>query len=101
MSIECWLSAAIADVSGKRAYMVRRRNTRGVDVSAHWKHWPCLIPQHGPGRKHCRPISLTDWQDEIVMADPRRFLRGLIHSDGCRIVATERKGAYVRRAPRY
>lgn len=24
-----------------------------------------------------------------------------MHSDGCRIVATERKGAYVRRAPRY
>ena len=31
----------------------------------------------------------------------KRFLRGLIHSDGTRIVATERKGAYVRRAPRY
>jgi hypothetical protein len=25
----------------------------------------------------------------------------LIHSDGTRIVATERKGRYVRRAPRY
>lgn len=31
----------------------------------------------------------------------KQFLRGLIHSDGTRIVATERKGAYVRRAPRY
>ena len=30
-----------------------------------------------------------------------RFLRGLIHSDGTRIIATERKGVYVRRAPRY
>lgn len=29
------------------------------------------------------------------------FIRGLIHSDGTRIVATERKGTYVRRAPRY
>jgi hypothetical protein len=29
------------------------------------------------------------------------FLRGLIHSDGTRIVATERKGRYVRHAPRY
>ena len=34
-------------------------------------------------------------------AQVERFLRGLIHSDGTRIVATERKGAYVRRAPRY
>ncbi len=32
---------------------------------------------------------------------PQPFLRGLIHSDGCRIIATERKGSYVRRAPRY
>jgi hypothetical protein len=29
------------------------------------------------------------------------FLRGLIHSDGTRIIAIERKGRYVRRAPRY
>jgi hypothetical protein len=27
--------------------------------------------------------------------------QGLIHSDGTRIIATERKGSYVRRAPRY
>src|SRR5207237_10314003 len=63
--------------------------------------WPCLFPQHGPGPKHRRPIELTDWQDRIVGAHVKRFLRGLIHSDGTRIVATERKGAYVRRAPRY
>lgn len=29
------------------------------------------------------------------------FLRGLIHSDGTRIIATERRGTYMRRAPRY
>jgi hypothetical protein len=44
---------------------------------------------------------LADWQLRIVSAHPEPFLRGLIHSDGTRIVATERKGAYVRRAPRY
>jgi hypothetical protein len=22
-----------------------------VVVQSHWKHWPCLFPQHGPGRK--------------------------------------------------
>jgi hypothetical protein len=36
-----------------------------------------------------------------VNAHTERFIRGLIHSDGTRIVATERKGAYVRRAARY
>ena len=35
------------------------------------------------------------------MQDPRLFLRGLIHSDGCRIVAVERKGNYERHAVRY
>ena len=29
-----------------------------VVVQGHWKHWPCLFPQHGPGRKHERPIVL-------------------------------------------
>jgi hypothetical protein len=61
----------------------------------------CLIPQHGPGRKHTRSIVLEDWQWRIVTANVEPFLRGLIHSDGTRIIATERKGRYVRRAPRY
>lgn len=29
------------------------------------------------------------------------LLRGLIHSDGCRIVATERSGTRLRQSPRY
>jgi hypothetical protein len=44
-----------------------------------WKHWPCLFPQHGPGRKHERPILLEDWQREIVERHPGDFLRGLFH----------------------
>jgi hypothetical protein len=48
------------------------------------KHWPCLFPQHGPGRKHERPIRLADWQQAIVDDHHEEFLRGLIHSDGCR-----------------
>jgi hypothetical protein len=93
---------AIAVVArGKRVNARRRPAERCTEVSAYWKHWPCLIPQHGPGRKHLRPIRLTDWQRSVVMADPRPLLRGLVHSDGCRIIATERKGKYVRRAARY
>jgi hypothetical protein len=46
--------------------------------------WPEAFPQHGPGRKHLRPIELVDWQLEITKAHPRELLRGLIHSDGCR-----------------
>ncbi|WP_238151236.1 helix-turn-helix domain-containing protein [Kribbella sindirgiensis] len=57
-----------------------------VLTEARWKHWPCLSPQHGPGRKHLRKIELADWQREIVAKYPEQLLRGLFHSDGCRIV---------------
>jgi hypothetical protein len=57
-----------------------------VDVYSYSKHWPCLFPQHGPGRKHERKIELTGWQRELVDLDPRPLLRGLLHSDGCRVL---------------
>jgi hypothetical protein len=50
------------------------------------KHWICLFPQHGPGRKHERRIELAGWQQELVDLDPRPLLRGLLHSDGCRVL---------------
>lgn len=50
------------------------------------KQWPCLFPQHGPGKKHQRRIELTDWQVRVVERHPRELLRGLIHSDGCRVI---------------
>jgi hypothetical protein len=54
-------------------------------VTVGWKHWPCLFPQHGPGRKHKRFIRLEPWQQAIVDECPGDLLRGLFHSDGCRI----------------
>ena len=54
-------------------------------VQSNWKHWPCLLPQHGPGRKHERPIVLEPWQTQVVTASPGAFLRGLFHSDGARV----------------
>jgi hypothetical protein len=56
-----------------------------VVMTVSWKHWTCLFPQHGPGRKHERPIVLEDWQVEIVETHPSDFLRGLFHSDGSRV----------------
>jgi hypothetical protein len=44
------------------------------------------FPQHGPGRKHLRPIVLESWQLAITHAHPNALLRGLIHSDGCRSI---------------
>jgi hypothetical protein len=44
------------------------------------------FPQHGPGRKHLRPIVLADWQLELTHTHPKSLIRGLIHSDGCRVL---------------
>jgi hypothetical protein len=58
-----------------------------TEVYSNSKHWPCLFPQHGPGRKHLRRIALEPWQGRIALdRHPDRFLRGLIHSDGCRVM---------------
>jgi hypothetical protein len=57
-----------------------------TSVVGYYSHWPCLFPQHGPGKKHERVIVLEGWQREIVDAHPWEFVRGLIHSDGCRII---------------
>jgi hypothetical protein len=55
-----------------------------TEVKSYSKHWPCLFPQHGPGRKHTRKIELAAWQQAIVERYPGDFVRGLIHSDGYR-----------------
>jgi hypothetical protein len=55
-----------------------------TEVKSASKHWPCLFPQHGPGRKHTRRIELADWQRAIVERYPGDFARGLFHSDGYR-----------------
>ncbi|MGW0700599.1 helix-turn-helix domain-containing protein [Streptomyces sp. NPDC002867] len=75
---------------------VRRQGCR--EVKMYSKHLWCLFPQHGPGKKHERKIALEPWQQEIIDAYPWEFVRGLIHSDGCRnvnwttrIVSGERK----------
>ncbi|MBT3163639.1 helix-turn-helix domain-containing protein [Streptomyces sp. Vc74B-19] len=68
------------------------------DVKLYSKHLWCLFPQHGPGMKHTRRIALEPWQQAIVDEHPWQFVRGLIHSDGCRVtnwttrvIAGERK----------
>ncbi|MER6849005.1 MULTISPECIES: helix-turn-helix domain-containing protein [Streptomyces] len=63
----------------------RVRKTGCHNVKVYSKHLPCLFPQHGPGKKHDRRITLHPWQQAIVKAHSWSFIRGLIHSDGCRI----------------
>jgi hypothetical protein len=44
------------------------------------------FPQHGRGPKHLRPIVLRDWQHKITTTYAAEFVRGLIHTDGCRTI---------------
>jgi hypothetical protein len=70
----------------RRVRVEPHRERRFVRVVADSKRWPEAFPQHGPGRKHDRKIELAGWQREIVDRFPQEFLRGLLHSDGCRTV---------------
>lgn len=57
-----------------------------AEVAASSMHWPCLFPQHGRGRKHEREIKLESWQRRYALEiRPDLLVRGLIHSDGCRV----------------
>jgi hypothetical protein len=94
--IEESCGAMEAVVPGKHAHPYKHPHESCVEISMYWKHWPCLIPQHGPGRKHLRPIVLAQWQANIVAVAHKAFLRGLVHSDGCRVVANDRGVASVR-----
>lgn len=78
---------------------VRKPGCHDVKVSS--KHLTCLFPQHGPGRKHERRIILEDWQQAIVDAYPWEFVRGLIHSDGCRITNWTVRNGKRYEYPRY
>lgn len=92
------VDVALLIISGNRPGYVQRIGC--TDRYSLWKHWRCLLPQHGPGLKHMRRIELEPWQQEIVDADPWPLIRGLIHSDGCRatnnIVTRGKAYAYTR-----
>lgn len=96
-------AAAMEAISGRRSYRVAHQGCH--EVLGLWQHWPCVFPQHGRGRKHERRIELAEWQRRMVEADPRPLIRGLIHSDGCRVTNwTEKQvGGVVKRYtyPRY
>lgn len=97
---EC--SAAMAVVAPESRVHVFRRRAEAVDIpGVCWGHWPCVFPQHGPGRKHARTIELEPWQREILDRYPWRLLRGLIQSDGCRSINTIKHPKKTYRYPRY
>jgi hypothetical protein len=93
---EC--EAAMQAVVPRNRVSRQLRACNCYEVYSYSRRWPCLFPQHGPGKKHKRKIELTDWQQELIDLSPALLLRGLIHSDGCRFVNSGRGGW---RCPRY
>jgi hypothetical protein len=93
--IDCCRKAIETLMLGQRAGLLRRSDGC-TEVSLCSKHWPCLLPQHGPGKKHTRPIRLEAWQEVLIKKGTEDFVRGLIHSDGCRVVANDRGVKSVR-----
>lgn len=90
---------ALLAVLARRVQRVRKVGC--VNLQSYSKHWPCLLPQHGPGKKHDRPIVLEPWQREVVEAQPGAFVRGLFHSDGCRIENRVHRNGRSYAYPRY
>ena len=82
---DCVVALGITSM-GNSVGVFRAKASNVRIVQCAWKRWPEAFPQHGPGRKHERPIVLEDWQEAIVAEHADEFLRGLIHSDGCRTV---------------
>jgi hypothetical protein len=99
--IEECRAAMAAVLPTSKVGVLRHLHQNSVEVSSFSRAWPCLFPQHGPGKKHLRTISLAPWQEPIANTHARALLRGLIHSDGCYSVNTIKhpKKTYV--YPRY
>ncbi len=97
---EC--AAAMSLVMPTSRVLIQRERANLVRVGSFSKQWIRLLPQHGPGRKHLRPIVLQAWQRTITHRHPQAFLRGLFHSDGSRHLntvqapRTGKRYAYVR-----
>jgi len=93
---EC--EAAMQAVTPRNRISRLRRPCNCYEVGGYSKSWPCLFPQHGPGVKHSRPIYLAKWQQELAKRWPDQLIKGMIQSDGCRVINTGRGGW---RQPRY
>ena len=93
--------AVTAVVPGAHPCLQRQKNSRCIWVVKYSRQWPCLFPQHGPGRKHERLIALSGWQKDLVRRHVKAFLRGLLNSDGSRFTNRVRVNGRLYSYPRY
>jgi hypothetical protein len=93
---ECERAMAVTMPRSQASRLLKPSNC--WEVYSYSRSWPCLFPQHGPGRKHERRIWLAEWQQVLAERWPEALIRGMIQSDGCRFINTGRGGW---RHPRY
>ena len=84
--VVCEVAETIERIGPNKVSIRKDPRSECFRVYSGWLRWPTLFPQFGPGRKHERPIVLRDWQWVLVRHHREQFIRGLIHSDGCRTV---------------
>jgi hypothetical protein len=101
INVAWWMTLATEAVIGRRVAIRPDPRDAIIYVQSCSKQWPCLLPQHGPGVKHKRRIALLDWQQRIIDAHPDQLVRGLIHSDGCRVINRIRHPRKTYEYPRY
>jgi hypothetical protein len=78
--------ALSSTVVGASVCRYERPDQHGVVLQVSSPLLCLMFPQHGPGKKHQRQIRLVSWQREITARYPQELVRGLIHSDGCRVI---------------
>jgi LAGLIDADG-like domain len=96
--IDICIEAIVRVLAGK-VHTIRRAGC--VVVQSYSNHWPCFLPQYGSGKKHDRPIRLRIWQQDLVRNYTGHFLRGLFHSDGCRVTNRVIRSGKTYLYPRY
>lgn len=96
------LSKCFSRKAGERAFFkeifsIERKEKPSCEITfVYSKSLKELFPQYGLLKKHLREIKLEPWQKDIIDRFPKEFLRGLIHSDGCRFITKTTKKQYLR-----
>jgi hypothetical protein len=81
----CFLANAVSYARPSVSSWSGRDDTWRV-LSVYSSHHTCLLPQHGPGKKHERTIALESWQEDLMRLAPWAFIRGCIWTDGCAFI---------------
>jgi hypothetical protein len=67
---------------GSKYRAIIERCRQAIDILMPTQQHAGALRQHGPGKKHSRPIQPEPWQQTLVDQATEGFILGLIRSDG-------------------